>query len=591
MFRRIIPVLLLVMLAPPGHATVKIPTGYGNEIELYANSYALLIGVSDYDNFPDLPGVKEDIAAVKTSLEQQAFKVITVMNPSRDELDNAIEDFIASHGQDINNRLLFYYAGHGFTLKTSRGRELGYILPKDTPLPENNKGQFKRTAVSMLEMEIYAKQMEAKHAMFMFDSCFSGSLFELSRAIPAAISEKTARPVRQFITAGSADQEVPDKSIFRRQFVQGLDGEADMNNDGFITGTELAQFLEDTVTNYSRRSQTPQYGKIRDPILDKGDFVFLSPIKAPVKVPASRQQAQSVDPLAVELAYWESIKDSDDASMYQVYLDEYPEGRFATLAKKLIDNANKQKTEQARLVKQRKEEEKRLAELRAAREEEYKKQQAELVRMREENVKRMQALRKEQEQLEQKRTEEEQRLQAVLEQKKAVAESGNQVASVHPVQEVASKTIVFAPRSEWIAGTNAHFVGTQKFSSSDEYSMAIARSMRDKATTILPGNFTTKLVVEGNNQDLHYDDGDHEVAKQVCKKNDADVLVMPLLENVGNAYRTLTYSIAFYNCNSNDYQIREFDISEKQGEAFPFETVMNNSFRILWRDNISSSLR
>jgi hypothetical protein len=147
-------VLLLALLVPHAHATVKIPTGYGNNIELYANSYALLIGVSDYDNFPDLPGVKEDIAAVKASLEKQDFKVITVMNPKRDQLDEAIDDFIANYGQDTNNRLLFYYAGHGFTLKTSRGRELGYIPPKDTPLPEKSRGQFKRMA------------------LFIFDSCF-----------------------------------------------------------------------------------------------------------------------------------------------------------------------------------------------------------------------------------------------------------------------------------------------------------------------------------------------------------------------------------------------------------------------------------
>jgi hypothetical protein len=86
--------------------------------------------------------------------------------------------------------------------------------------------------------------------------------------------------VRQFITAGAADQEVPDDSVFRRQFVAGLAGEADMNHDGYVTGSELSQFLEYTVINYTRGAQTPQYGKIRDPFLDKGDFVFFLPESA-----------------------------------------------------------------------------------------------------------------------------------------------------------------------------------------------------------------------------------------------------------------------------------------------------------------------
>jgi hypothetical protein len=132
----------------------------------------------------------------------------------------------------------------------------------------------------MLEIEIYAKQIDAKHALFVFDSCFSGSIFGLTRAIPAAISDKTTKPVRQFITAGAADQEVPDDSVFRRQFVAGLAGEADLNHDGYVTGSELSQFLEYTVINYTRGAQTPQYGKIRDPFLDKGDFVFFLPPSA-----------------------------------------------------------------------------------------------------------------------------------------------------------------------------------------------------------------------------------------------------------------------------------------------------------------------
>ena len=38
----------------------------GQQVGLYAESHALLIGVSDYtEGWPDLPGVPEDIQAVK----------------------------------------------------------------------------------------------------------------------------------------------------------------------------------------------------------------------------------------------------------------------------------------------------------------------------------------------------------------------------------------------------------------------------------------------------------------------------------------------------------------------------------------------
>lgn len=44
--------------------------------------------------------------------------------------------------------------------------------------------------------------------------------------------------MRAFITAGTAEQQVPDKSIFREQFVEALEGKADYNEDDtFAAGT------------------------------------------------------------------------------------------------------------------------------------------------------------------------------------------------------------------------------------------------------------------------------------------------------------------------------------------------------------------
>ncbi len=40
---------------------------------------------------------------------------------------------------------------------------------------------------------------------------------------------------------------------------------------------------------------------------------------------------------AVELAYWETVKDSDNPEMFRAYLQRYPEGAFAPLAKVRLD--------------------------------------------------------------------------------------------------------------------------------------------------------------------------------------------------------------------------------------------------------------
>ena len=155
------------------------------------------------------------------------------------------------------------------------GKEMGYIVPREAPNPNLNEKGFRAVALSMQRMEEYAKSIQSKHALFLFDSCFSGSLFSLTRAIPENINYKTSRPVRQFITAGMADERVPDTSIFSRQFIDAFQGEGDLDKDGYLTGLELGEFLQKTVVNYSKGTQHPQYGTIRDPDLDKGDFVFV----------------------------------------------------------------------------------------------------------------------------------------------------------------------------------------------------------------------------------------------------------------------------------------------------------------------------
>ena len=245
--------------------------------ELYKGSHALLIGVSNYTyNWPALPEVKKDMQLLKEALELHGFSISIVENPNRVELDKAVSDFISKYGQKFQNRLLIYFAGHGHTLITNYGEELGYVIPSDTPAPDTDLSGFKRTAVPMSLIEIWAKQIESKHALFIFDACFSGTLFSMSRAMPGAISYKTTNPVRQFITSGSANEVVPDQSIFRKEFITAITTDyADANKDGYLTGSELGEYLQTNVANYSFNRQHPQYGKIRDPYLDKGDFVFL----------------------------------------------------------------------------------------------------------------------------------------------------------------------------------------------------------------------------------------------------------------------------------------------------------------------------
>lgn len=279
---------------------VKKENGKTEEINLYDGSFALVIGESKYSGgWDDLPGVANDVVAVRQVLSRQGFQVETAENLTSAEIDFKVKEFIDNYGFDPNNRLVLYYAGHGHTEMSATGeREKGFIVPVDAPNPSKNLRGFKQKAIDMDTIQNYATRIEAKHAIFIFDSCFSGKLISRGEVkVPPIIEEYAAYPVRQFITAGAATQTVPDDSVFRKTFVRGLNGEADRNNDGYVTGSELADYLKEQVTNYSKRTQTPQYGKINNVDLNRGDFVFVVP-KAGDKVLAENLTQQAIEKLA-----------------------------------------------------------------------------------------------------------------------------------------------------------------------------------------------------------------------------------------------------------------------------------------------------
>ena len=259
---------------------------------IYAESHALVIGVSKYTNgWRDLPGVENDLRQVSQALEDNGFEVHPVRNPTKDQLKDAIEDFVYRFGAQPDNRVLIYYAGHGHTVELAGERQMGYLVPADAPDPSRDRLAFRRQALSMQEIEVFAKETIAKHALFMFDACFAGSVFEAVRAAPKHIQRRTREPVRYFITSGSANQEVPDNSIFRQAFLEALRGEVDSDRDGYFTGSELGDYIYRRTVE-SIPNLDPQYGKLQDRNLNRGDFVFeiRQPHQALANAPASSRE-------------------------------------------------------------------------------------------------------------------------------------------------------------------------------------------------------------------------------------------------------------------------------------------------------------
>jgi len=270
--------LVGIKIAQAQRNSLIVKDANGKEVIVYQESHALVIWAGDYKNWGKLNNLQYEAKEVVTALQKQGFQVREIPNPNRTKLSNGIKDFIDDYGYRQNNRLVIFFAGHGYTRQQTKG----YLVPVDAPDPIVDEQGFLKAALSMEQINSWATQMEAKHVLFVFDSCFSGTIFKQryngEDAGNAYIRDVMNKPVRQFLTAGDANEKVPAKSVFTPLFLRALEGEADYTKDGYVTGSELGLYLTQHLPNLTRGNQHPQFGTILDVNLNRGDIVFRSSI-------------------------------------------------------------------------------------------------------------------------------------------------------------------------------------------------------------------------------------------------------------------------------------------------------------------------
>ncbi len=253
---------------------IVIKTSDGSTHELYKKYRALVIGVDDYFHWPQLPKAVKNAREVYSVLRERGFIAKILENPTSNEIKEELKKIIFQESNSEDG-VLIYFSGHGETIKRVDGTELGYIIPCDCPLQAKDPVSFREKAISMEDIQTFSFQLKAKHLLFVFDCCFSDSIFALGKVAPLGITNNVLGPGRQYITAGGGGESIPDESIFTFCFLDALNGNADANRDGYVTGSEIGMYLESNVVDYSDGTQHPQYRIIRNPEFNKGDFVFV----------------------------------------------------------------------------------------------------------------------------------------------------------------------------------------------------------------------------------------------------------------------------------------------------------------------------
>jgi len=332
-----VSLLMSTALLPSTASMQQRGLGVGAQGEANAGRYyALVIGNNAYTGLERLKTAETDAREVAALLKDAyGFETKLLLNATRQQIISALYSYRRELTPDAN--LLIYYAGHGVNDKDA---DKAYWLPVDATLDDNSNW------IIADEITTALKVIPAKHVLVVSDSCYSGTLTRGIRdALPRPAEReqflrKMAAKRSRTLMASGGDEPVADgggggrHSVFANALLRGL---REMDK-GQFTAEELFRYhVKEAVAG--RAQQTPEYNPLRNSGHDNGDFIFVKVktdgknAEVTVKSPASPPAAAAFDPAAIELSFWESIKASTDAEDFKAYLESYPAGRFAALAR------------------------------------------------------------------------------------------------------------------------------------------------------------------------------------------------------------------------------------------------------------------
>jgi len=146
----------------------------------YGTSWALVIGVNDYQTAPPLNYAKADAEAFAEILQtkfgflQEKVSVLLDSAATREKILSSFLNFTQdSVGPD--DRVAVFFAGHGCT-RTGKYGEVGFLVPVDGDPKHLN------SLIRWDELTRNAELVQAKHILFVMDACYGG--LALHRSTP-----------------------------------------------------------------------------------------------------------------------------------------------------------------------------------------------------------------------------------------------------------------------------------------------------------------------------------------------------------------------------------------------------------------------
>ena len=227
-------------------------------------SYALVIGIDGYPNLDKRQQLQYTVAdaeamySILISPEGGNYRAENVhrligAQATLANLTKELEVWLPSVAKD-NDRVLIYFAGHGFIYGGQ-----AYLAPQDI---DPVKGASSAYPMARLGAVVGSK-INAKSKILITDSCHSGAIRpEDTQSINRSLVDLQKS---MFSMTASRDRETSSESklwggghgVFTYYVVRGMEGQADQNGDGIVTADELQDYVYRNVRDATKGLQNP----------------------------------------------------------------------------------------------------------------------------------------------------------------------------------------------------------------------------------------------------------------------------------------------------------------------------------------------
>jgi hypothetical protein len=278
---------------------------------------ALVIGNQDYvAKVGPLRNPRNDAALIEAALTQLGFKVRVLKDASYKAMDSALKRYVTEVRRAGRNALsFFYYSGHGVANPET---QINYLIPVDVSDADDDKVWFESFQQNTI-IDLLSRQAPNATHYVVFDAC-RNELNIAGTAAKALGTEKGFVPVGDTAGLLIAYATAPRKTA------------SDIGDGGGPYAKALAEELVKPGIEAVTMFRNVQL-KVKQTI---GQDPWLSFPSLPAVYFAGAR------PQNVETTFWVSVKDSKSPTVLNTYLERYPDGEFASLARALIEHYERQ---------------------------------------------------------------------------------------------------------------------------------------------------------------------------------------------------------------------------------------------------------